>query len=70
MLARDFFFPSQAWMLLAKFAARFILSFVECAGTIAAFKIYQDKMVLSKLEKRIVGGKRRWGPSRGGNDSE
>jgi len=53
MLARDFFFPSQAWRLLAKFTARFILSFLACAGTISAFKVYQDKLVLSKIEKRV-----------------
>jgi len=52
-LGREFLFSSQAWKLLAKFTARFILSFVACAGTIAAFKIYQDKMVLSKIEKRV-----------------
>jgi len=40
MLARDFFFPSRVWMLLAGFTARFIPSPAACTGTIAAFKIY------------------------------
>lgn len=53
MLGRDYFASSQGWKLLAKFTARFILSFAACAGTIAAFKIYQDMKVLSKIEKRV-----------------
>lgn len=52
-LGRDYFISSQGWKLLAKFTVRFILSFLACAGTIAAFKIYQDKKVLSKIEKRV-----------------
>ncbi|PUU80857.1 hypothetical protein B9Z19DRAFT_1169797 [Tuber borchii] len=53
VLGRDYFASSQGWKLLAKFTARFILSFAACAGTIAAFKIYQDLKVLTKIEKRV-----------------
>ena len=52
-LGRDYHASSQARGLLAKFVARLILSFVACAGAIAAFKIYQDKRELTEIEKRV-----------------
>ncbi|KAG0641331.1 hypothetical protein HOY80DRAFT_742887 [Tuber brumale] len=53
MLGRDYSTSSQRWRLLAKITARFIVSFAACAGLIAAFKVYEDKKVLSRIEKRV-----------------
>ncbi|CAZ80702.1 unnamed protein product [Tuber melanosporum] len=53
MLGRNYSASSQKWKLLAKVTARFIVSFAACAGLIAAFKVYEDKKVLSRIEKRV-----------------